>query len=140
MGEFRRRRNRCHRIHSRGRSDSVASAGRLMMDLIREVLDNQIVDRNQRRLGKIDGILVEFVNGKPPLLVAVETGWLTKARRLHPRLAHWLWLRGSRAFQIPWTKIRDIGTDVEFDIDASETPLLWTEKKLRRLLMRIPGS
>ena len=110
------------------------------MDLIREVLDNQIVDRNQRRLGKIDGIVVEFRNGKPPLLVAVETGWVTKARRIHPRLAHWLWLRGSRPYQIPWTKIRDIGADAEFALDASETPLLRTENRLRKLLTRIPGS
>ena len=110
------------------------------MDLIREVLDNQIVDRNQRRLGKIDGIVVELREGKPPLLVAVETGWVAKARRIHPRLAQWLRHRGARSYRIPWTKIRDIGVDVEFALDASETPLLRAENRLRRLLTRIPGS
>ena len=110
------------------------------MDLIRDVLDNQIVDRNQRRLGKIDGIIVEFRDGKPPLLVAVETGWVTKARRIHERLGRWLWRRGSRPYRIPWTKIRDVGTDVEFAIDAQETPLLRTENRLRKVLTRIPGS
>ena len=110
------------------------------MDLIRDVLDNQIVDRNQRRLGKIDGILVEFRPGKPPILTHIEAGWVTKARRIHPLLAKWLERWGSRPYRIPWTAIRDVGVDVEVDLDAADTPLLRTENRLRRILTRIPGS
>jgi sporulation protein YlmC with PRC-barrel domain len=110
------------------------------MDLIRDVLDNQIVDRNQCRLGKVDGIVIELREGKPPLLRYIETGWLTKARRVHPRLARWMgrWL--SHPYRIPWTSIRDVGVDLEVALDARDTPLLRTEERLRRILSRIPGA
>jgi sporulation protein YlmC with PRC-barrel domain len=109
------------------------------MDLIRDVLDNQIVDRNQRRLGKVDGILVELRDGKPPLLRYIETGWMTKARRIHPRVARWARRWASRPFRIPWESIRDIGVDLEIAQEAAETPLLRAENRLRRIIERIPG-
>ena len=110
------------------------------MDLIREVLDNQLVDRNQRRLGKIDGIVAEFREGRPPLLKCIETGWAAKARRIHPRLGEWMRRRGATSYRIDWKAIRDVGVDVEVALEAKETPLLRMEKRLRRLLTRIPGS
>jgi sporulation protein YlmC with PRC-barrel domain len=109
------------------------------IDLIRDVLDNQLVDRNQRRIGKVDGIVIELVSGRPPVLKAIEAGWVTKARRLHPRIAGWIG-RWSKPYRIPWKSIRDIGVDVEVDIDADKTPLLRFEKRLRKVLMRIPGA
>ena len=109
------------------------------MDLIRDVLDNQLVDRNQRRMGKIDGIIVEFRPAEPPRLKCIEVGWATKARRLHPLLARWI-SRWSHPYRIPWTKIRDVGVDVEVDVDANETPLLRYEQRLRRWLTKLPGA
>lgn len=109
------------------------------MDLIRDVLDNQLVDRNRRRMGKVDGIVVAIEEGKPPILKYVETGLATKARRLHPGLGKWARSRW-KPYRIPWTRIRDIGNDVEMDVDARETPLLDLEKRIRKLLMKIPGA
>jgi hypothetical protein len=48
------------RVCAGGGRGSAPDSGRGVMDLVREALDNQIVDRNQRRLGKIDGILVDL--------------------------------------------------------------------------------
>jgi hypothetical protein len=110
------------------------------MDLIREVLDNQLVDRNQQRLGKIDSIVAEFRPGRPPLLKYIETGWAAKGTRIHRRLGEWMRRRGSRPYRIDWTAIRDVGVDVEVALEAKETPLLRTENRLRRVLTRIPGS
>lgn len=109
------------------------------MDLIRDVLDNQLVDRRERRMGKIDGIIMEVRDDGPPLLRAVESGWSTKAWRLHPRLGRWV-SRWSQPYRIPWKKIRNIGNDVEVDLDASETPLLELEKRLRAGVRKIPGG
>lgn len=110
------------------------------MNLIRDVLDNQLVDRHQRRLGKVDGIVAEFRPGQPPRLKWIETGWVARARRIHPRLAAWVGGWASPPYRIPWTSIRDVGVDVEVALEARETPLLRTENRLRRWLMRIPGS
>ena len=98
-----------------------------------------VVDRYRRRLGKVDGIVAELRSGQPPLLKCIESGWPVKARRLHPRLG----VRVARYFpvhRIPWDKIRDIGTDIDVDIDGAGSRLMDSEKKLRRILKRIPGS
>lgn len=118
------------------------------MDLIRDVLDNQIIDRHQRKMGKVDGIIAELRDGQPPRLIYLETGATTLARRLHPRLARWVagvqskWgAKRSEPFRIPWSKVRDIGIEVEVDVDAEQTPALAYEIWLRdRVTKHIPGG
>jgi hypothetical protein len=109
------------------------------MGLIRDVLDGELVDRNQRRLGKVDGIIAELRPGQPPLLKWIESGWPVKARRLHPRLGEWM-ARRFPVHRIAWDKIRDIGVDTEVECDEACRHLMDSEKKLRRILTRIPGS
>lgn len=118
------------------------------MDVIRDVLDNQIVDRNQRKMGKVDGIIAELRDGQPPRLAYLETGATTLAGRLHPRLQRWVaaleskWgAKQSEPFRIPWSKLRDVGIDVEVDIEAEQTSALAYEVWLREyVIKRIPGG
>ena len=118
------------------------------MDIIRDVLDNQLVDRNQHPMGKVDGIVMELRDGEPPKLAYIEVGVTTLAKRINPRLAGWVaaiartWgAKQSEPFRIPWSKVRDIGIDVEVDIEAQETPALAYEKWLSdRIITRIPGA
>ncbi len=118
--------------------------------IIRDVLDNQLVDRHGVKIGKVDGIIVEWEEGKPPRLAYLEQGAPTLARRLHPRLADWVvalgrkWgLRHGESYRIPWTKVLTIGIDVKVDLDVNveSTPVLAWETWLReRVVKRIPGS
>jgi sporulation protein YlmC with PRC-barrel domain len=118
------------------------------MDIIRDVLDNQLVDRNQRNMGKVDGIIMELRDPEPPRLAYIEVGVTTLARRINPRLAGWVaaiartWgAKQSEPFRIPWSKVRDVGIDVEVDVEAQETPALAYEKWLSdRIITRIPGA
>ena len=118
------------------------------MDIIRDVLDNQLVDRNQRNMGKVDGIIMELRDGEPPRLAYIEVGVTTLARRINPRLAGWVaaiartWgAKQNEPFRIPWSKVRDVRIDVEVDVDAQETPALAYEKWLSdRIITRIPGA
>lgn len=117
------------------------------MDVIRDVLDNQLVDRNQHKMGKVDGIVIELRSGQPPRLAYIETGATTLARRLHPRLQQWVaalerkWGKKAGAYRIPWSKVRDIGIDVEVDVEAQKTPALAYEVWLRdHVITRIPGG
>jgi hypothetical protein len=43
------------------------------MDVIRDVLDYQIVDRNQCKMGKVDGIVIELRDQESPRLAYIET-------------------------------------------------------------------
>ena len=60
------------------------------MDLIRDVLDNQIVDREGRNMGRVDGIVGELRPGQPVRVACIELGPPTLAGRLHPRLGEWV--------------------------------------------------
>lgn len=44
------------------------------MDIIRDVLDNQLVDRNQCKMGKVDGIVIELRENQPPGLRTLKPG------------------------------------------------------------------
>ena len=118
------------------------------MDVIRDVLDNQLVDRNQRKMGKVDGIIIELRDNQPPRMAYIETGAITLAQRLHPRLGRWIafwqskWgAKRSEALRIPWSHIRDVGIEVEVDLEAEKTPALAYEQWLREnVVQRIPGG
>jgi sporulation protein YlmC with PRC-barrel domain len=118
------------------------------MDLIREVLDKQLVDPKQQRMGKVDGLVLEVEEGKPPRLAAIEQGAATLARRLHPRLARWVERIGARIYggeerptRIPWSRVRDVGIDVEVDLPLEESRMYaWQEWLGRKIVRRIPGA
>jgi sporulation protein YlmC with PRC-barrel domain len=118
------------------------------MHLIRDVLDDQLLDRKKRKIGKVDGIVVVLRQGKPPRVAYIETGMSTLVHRIHPRLGRWVerlgkkWgVRQGKPYRIPWSKVKDIGIDTIVDLEAQETPLLDWEKWLNKHFVgRIPWS
>lgn len=119
------------------------------MDLIRDVLDTQLVDRNNKKMGRVDGLVMLIREGEPPRVVYLEVGSITLARRLHPRLGRMIArlsekLGGARhrePFRIPWSKVIVTGVDVTVGLDAEETPVRDWQKWLRRKIVeRIPGA
>jgi sporulation protein YlmC with PRC-barrel domain len=118
------------------------------MDLIRDLLDNQIVDRHQHKMGKVDGIVVELRDEQPPRLSYLEVGMPVLARRIHPQLARWVaalqekWgAKRSEPVQIPMSLVRDVGIDVEIDATADQTQAMDYEQWLRKeVIQRIPGG
>jgi hypothetical protein len=119
------------------------------MDLVRDLLDTGLIDREGRRLGRVDGVLLELRANRPPRVVAMESGLFTMARRLHPALARWLRRLAARwspvplrSVRLPMAVCRDIGVDVDVDVDARDDPkLLRFEKWLgRHVIGKIPGG
>jgi hypothetical protein len=116
--------------------------------LIRDVLDNRLVDRDKRPLGKADGLVIVLRKDKPPRLAYIEVGMSTVAHRLSTRLGRFAerlgrkWgVRHGKPFRLAWTKVRDVGIDVDVDVVADETPLMDWEKWLNKhIIGRIPGS
>jgi hypothetical protein len=118
------------------------------MDLVRDLLDKQLLGRNEKKMGKVDGIVLEFDEGARPRVVRIETGAATAARRLHPRLAGWarrltrLWGDREGACRVEWSKVLVVaGGDVKVDVDAEATTAFALERWLRdRVVGRIPGA
>lgn len=118
------------------------------MELVRDLLDKQLIDRNGVNTGRVDGIVVEVREDGPPQLVALEAGPAVLAYRVGPRMGRWVtWLvnRFSRAREagrcrIPWSQITSVDLDVAIDIDVNETPLLAWQRWVARRLVRLPGK
>jgi len=116
--------------------------------LVRDVLDEQLVDRKGRRMGKVDGVVLELREAQPPRVSALEVGGMALLRRLPLGAGRWIaplarrWgLRRGEPYRIPWSRIRDVGIDVTVDVDAPATPAYVWERWLRRhVIGRIPGA
>jgi sporulation protein YlmC with PRC-barrel domain len=116
--------------------------------LIRDVLDKQMVDRDGHKLGKVDGAVLELRDDGPPRLVYLEVGATTLARRLGRRLGHLARALARRwggahtdAYRIPWTRVRDVGIDIDVDVKCEETRIYVLEDWLRtHIVERIPGG
>jgi len=117
-------------------------------DLIRDVLDKQIVDRDETRMGRVDGIVLAVDGDGPPRIDHLELGFVVLARRIHPRLEVWLqrlrerWSVRSSARQIvKWSSVVDLNPHhLKLDVKALETPAFDWERAMRRLVHKIPGS
>ncbi|MBB3659194.1 sporulation protein YlmC with PRC-barrel domain [Rhizobium sp. BK650] len=119
------------------------------MNLVRDVLDKQVVDREQHRVGKVDGIVLRLSDPDAPKVAFIEMGSLTLSRRLGRWPYRWmLWIRKTtgaknpaRVFRVPWSSVIDVGVDVEVDVDRRQTPLERSQDWLRRhVINRIPGG
>ncbi|WP_027164010.1 hypothetical protein [Mesorhizobium sp. WSM1293] len=119
------------------------------MKLLRDLLDKQVVDREQVKIGKVDGLVAQLRPGKPPQIIAIELGSITLARRLGARPGRWIArlavkLGGTQhgePHRVAWRKVKDIGIDIEFDIDVRETSIFaWQDWLRDHIIGRIPGA
>ncbi len=119
------------------------------MDLFRDLLDKQVLDRHKTRMGKVDGLCGMLHEEGPPEVAAIAIGAVTVANRLHPRLARWMARLEevgpgpgmAEPVRLPCHTIRDVGIDVEVAVDAHETHALGWEAWLRdRVLAYLPWS
>ncbi len=119
-----------------------------MMHLVADVLDKQVVDVRGRNAGRVDGIVVEWREGKPPLVFAIEIGPITLLSRFSRRLAQWYARRDVRLghgrgtpFAFPWSRIRRGPMTVTLDCGVEDTPIDALEDWLRvHIVERIPWS
>ncbi len=117
------------------------------MNLVRDCLDKQIEDSQKRRMGRVDGIVLEIEPGRPPRVAYVELGVKTLMNRLSVRLGNWIahYLESmhikSKPYRIAWGKLRVGLNHVEADVEAEKTPALEWEVWLREnVIRRIPGG
>ena len=118
------------------------------MLLVRDLLDNQLLGRKKKPMGRVDGIVMEVRAHDQPRITFLEVGGETAAQRLGGPLGKLLgacarrWgAQKGKPYRIAWSKVRDVGVDIEVDIDADLTPALYWEKLVReKFIRRIPGA
>ena len=117
------------------------------MDLIRDVLDKKVVDRNGREMGRVDTIVLEIRQGAAPLVTALETGPAVLAYRVRPIFGRWAAalehafdVDEGRPVRIPFGQVLDVADHVKVDLAFGETAAAAVEQRLRRWVSSIPGS
>jgi sporulation protein YlmC with PRC-barrel domain len=119
------------------------------LDLARDVLEQQVVDKAETKMGRVDGLVLELREDGPPRLDTIEMGFAVLARRIHPRAESWLealrrrWsVRKTARFRVPWSKVTAITPYcLHLDLEALHTPAFDWERWLRdHVVARIPGA
>jgi sporulation protein YlmC with PRC-barrel domain len=118
------------------------------MDVVRTILDHQLVDRRKKKFGRVDGIVLEVSEGQPPRLAYLEMGWAPLARRIHARLGRWVEARLKKnkpdrpvTFRIPWSQVKAIDIDISVDLDAEKTPeLAWECLVREKIFNHVSGG
>lgn len=121
----------------------------MKLDLIRDILDNQLIDRNGTFMGRADGVVIALRDGEQPVVDHLQLGAIVLARRIgrrSERLVEWFRRRfpvREEAVQIVrWPQIAEITRhDIRVDLDAEQTPAMQWERWLRdHIVAKIPGS
>ena len=118
------------------------------MEIVRDLLDTQVIDRKKEKMGRIDGIVLSFDDDGRPRIDHLEMGFAVMARRIHPRIESWVqalrrWsVRRTARYRVPWEKVIDIShLTVQIDVTAEETPAFdWERWFGTHVMSRIPGS
>jgi hypothetical protein len=115
--------------------------------LIHDVLDSQLVDRTQQKMGRVDGLVLEIRDGEPPRVAELLIGGSVLADRIGGWMVA-LVRAGSRLLRIepevtriPFERVRVIDGCMELDLEAASTNALRTERWLDdHVVCRIPGG
>jgi sporulation protein YlmC with PRC-barrel domain len=116
------------------------------MDLVYRVLDDQLVDVDGRRCGRVDDLEFEGDLGSPPQLHAILSGSGTWHRRL-PRRLRGLGARifgvgvvGNDVIRVPWSEVDQIGSVIKLRAKARELGLATGDDRDALFVEKFPKS
>ena len=116
--------------------------------LAHDVLDAQLVDRVQEKVGRVDALVLELEPGKPPRVATILIGGAVRAERIgrwYVALRRaWRGMFGQReehVSRIPFDKVRRIGDTIELDVEEKTLESEHLERWLKdHVVCRIPGA
>ena len=118
------------------------------MNLVRDVLDKKLVDREECPMGRVSGLVMHVSESAQPRVTHILIGGPTLWMRVHPvfgrisqRLARLWGPRNEKPVRIPWSRVETIGKDIKLDVEAKETGALdWEIWVARHIIEHIPGA
>jgi hypothetical protein len=116
--------------------------------LSRNVIDTQLVDRHQQKIGRIDELLLELEEGKPPRVATIVISGAARARRVggwmvacHRAVHALLGQRAEHESRVPFDAVRCIADTIELDVEGNTLESLRLERWLsEHVIGRIPGA
>lgn len=116
------------------------------MDLVYRVLDDQLLDIEGRRCGRVDDLEFDGSLGDPPRLYAILSGSGTWHRRL-PRPLRKLGERifgtgvsGRDVIRVPWEQVEEISSVIRLKAKAHDLGLGQGDERDAALVAKLPKS
>jgi sporulation protein YlmC with PRC-barrel domain len=118
------------------------------MDLVRDVLDKKLVDRESCEMGRVSGLIMHVGENVQPRITHIVIGGETLWMRIHPMLARMakrlarMWgPKRKEPVRISWSRVETVGRDLKLDVRARETGAIdWEIWIARHIIERIPGG
>ncbi len=118
------------------------------MDLVRDVLDKKLLDKEEDEMGRVDGLIMEFGERSQPSITHIEIGGTTLGARLHPifarlakRIGQMWGPKRREPVRIPWSHVVTVGRNIKLDVKAKKTgAIAWEIWIARHSIERIPGG
>jgi sporulation protein YlmC with PRC-barrel domain len=118
------------------------------MDLVRDVLDKKLVDRENCCMGRISGLVAQGGENTQPRVTHILIGGATLWMRIHPalgrlskRLGQTWGPKRDEPVRIPWSRVETVGKEVKLDVIAKETGALdWEIWVAKHIIEHIPGG
>jgi hypothetical protein len=118
------------------------------LQLVHDVLDAQLVDRRDRKIGRVDSLVLALEDGRPPRVATIMIGGPERARRIGGwavALSRMLRavgrMRSAGVSAIPFDAVRCIGDTIKLDVDGDDLEAGHLEDWLtEHFISRIPGS
>jgi hypothetical protein len=119
------------------------------LHLSHDVIDSQLVDRHQEKIGRVDELLLELEEGKPPRVATIVIGGAARARRAGAwmvachRAVHALVGQGKKEHEsrVPFEAVRCIADTIELDVEGNSLESACLERWLaEHIICRIPGA
>jgi sporulation protein YlmC with PRC-barrel domain len=113
---------------------------RQSLDLLREVVDHEIVDADGEACGIVDDIALRNTAAGPVIdaLLVGPGAWLPRL----PALLHWLGIRifGQHVLRVPWSEVERVAETVQLKSKASALHLGRLDRKAGTWLSKLPKS
>jgi len=117
------------------------------MDVVRDLLDKSVVDRDGRPMGRVDGVLLDQQPNQPLRLSAIVVGPAALGDRLHPALGTLVrnlerraGLDRNRPAHIAAADIEKIERTIRLRLAIGDTAVEAVERRVRAWISRLPGA
>jgi hypothetical protein len=111
------------------------------LDIVREVLDHEVVDSNNVPCGMVDDLIVEGLAGGELKVTALLVGagaWTKRLPAMFERLGALLF--GTQVTSVPWAEVESITERVKLRSEAAALGLGRADRSAAKLIGRLPGS
>jgi hypothetical protein len=116
------------------------------MDVVYRVLDDQLIDVDERRCGRADDLEFEGELGEPPRLRAILSGSGVWHRRL-PRRLHAIGVRvfgegvlGHDVIRVPWEEVEEVGAVIRLRSKARDLGLAQGDYRMEKRVEKLPDA